>query len=776
MQPSSNQYGASDRAANVMRVPEHSAHSVPRWSGPPALPKPVASPALMLWQTPPPLSPGRGRASFLDVIPEAYNVPPTRPNARDALCGRPNVDCAARATPTRFASPGSCPGESVEATALGALRKLTKRPDALWRGAGQKMLAEAIVERKQDVVGVLATGSGKTYVSLLAAVAFKKQATLIVVPLKSLLADYKRRLRELGLGFDCWEAGRDSGASISPLVNLCLVQVEQTKHSAFLEALQRWNEVRAVTRIVFDEAHFGIFETWRKACRDLYQLRKLPAQLILITATLPPQATEAALAAYGVSPQHILIRCSTTRPSLGYRVDAACLSSQMLGRLKVLMEGYEPQLQGEDRGLIFTFSCEDATNYSRELGCLLYVGPKSDEERMEAVHRWHRGLRRWDRWMVCTSAFSAGCDYPAVRVVLHAGIPASFVDYVQSVGRGGRDGRHTSTHIIPFAKDLRPPAPYEAAHPHDSAQRDVERSAGAVELKLMVQQAVKGERRCLREQISRWADGEGAPCAADGSMVLCQACDPGEAGPVATLRGGTTFQARNCLLVPQQRQPSRLPIQPRPATEAGQATWQANGTIVDGCRKRPAEDPFEEASILTTKRAVSEKRYAMARRRQLRDALDLHVPVCGFCNTLNGGRMDHIGDDKAMLSCRTLHRFVGNQGASRKFVSFCKSIRYSPDVKGHCWSCHVPQGDGLHPQIPKGGRCSGEYGDVISGTLYAIWMDDRESGWRARAAARFGQGWKSDVDFGQWLARLSEPGGWTNAALAFLWWCEELQQ
>lgn len=43
--------------------------------------------------------------------------------------------------------------------------------------------------------------------------------------------------------------------------------------------------------------------------------------------------------------------------------------------------------------------------------------------------------------MVATTAFGMGVDVPDIELVLHFNTPLSMVDYVQQIGRGGRDGR-----------------------------------------------------------------------------------------------------------------------------------------------------------------------------------------------------------------------------------------------------------------------------------------------------------------------------------------------
>lgn len=61
------------------------------------------------------------------------------------------------------------------------------------------------------------------------------------------------------------------------------------------------------------------------------------------------------------------------------------------------------------------------------------------------------------RVVVATVAFGMGLDRPDVRAVLHLGLPPSFENYVQAVGRAGRDGQPAHCHLF-----LRPQV---GAHP-----------------------------------------------------------------------------------------------------------------------------------------------------------------------------------------------------------------------------------------------------------------------------------------------------------------------
>ncbi|MEO0802577.1 MAG: RecQ family ATP-dependent DNA helicase [Cyanobacteria bacterium J06642_2] len=72
------------------------------------------------------------------------------------------------------------------------------------------------------------------------------------------------------------------------------------------------------------------------------------------------------------------------------------------------------------------------------LSAALYHGGLPAATRRQLESEWLSGQRSF---LVCTNAFGMGVDLPTVRWVLHYQPPLTLTDYVQEVGRAGRDGK-----------------------------------------------------------------------------------------------------------------------------------------------------------------------------------------------------------------------------------------------------------------------------------------------------------------------------------------------
>lgn len=184
-------------------------------------------------------------------------------------------------------------------------------------------------------------------------------------------------------------------------------------------------------------------------------------------------------------------------------------------------------------------------------------------------------------------------------------------------------------------------------------------------------------------------------------------------------------------------------------------------------RKRAAEGPAKEKPGSAKRPRAARANDDLPWPGRLNAALSARQGACSFCAVSTGGGTSE--DCEGGLRCRAMQKKLNDGGASRRFVSFSKSTRCA-SLSRRCWFCHLPQTGNAHPQNAGGKGCALGYGDVLAGALYAIWLDDSSSGWRQRAAERFGKVWGDEGEFGRWLGSGGSADGPTNAAAAFLWW------
>ncbi|KAI0323904.1 hypothetical protein GY45DRAFT_1349651 [Cubamyces sp. BRFM 1775] len=193
--------------------------------------------------------------------------------------------------PPQLAAPPAMSAEQTlptEAEALQALRQVLKKPDAQWSNEGQKLAVMSGLEWKKDTVVILPTGSGKS--AVIATIAFleKLKVTAVLCPLRSLLGDWKRRLTALQLPFEVFDPQK---ATISGQASIVLVSLDVTPGAAWRQAVRSMRPEIKLNRYVVDEAHLIITESsYREVMHRVKELREIPTQLFLLSATIPPAA------------------------------------------------------------------------------------------------------------------------------------------------------------------------------------------------------------------------------------------------------------------------------------------------------------------------------------------------------------------------------------------------------------------------------------------------------------------------------------------------------
>lgn len=203
-----------------------------------------------------------------------------------------------------------------------------------------------------------------------------------------------------------------------------------------------------VRTLVVDEAHclaqWG--ETFRPAYYRLGAIRrsllasKPPGTQLAIaafTATANPQ-TQATIHRILQLADPAVFRGNPHRPNLDLTVQIAWTPRQRKQQLHHFL-GQHPH----QAGLIYVRTrraAEDLAAWLQTQGFATAayhagLGP-SDRRRLE--QRWLQGHLPF---VVCTNAFGMGLNHPSVRWIVHFQAPTLLAEYVQEVGRAGRDGK-----------------------------------------------------------------------------------------------------------------------------------------------------------------------------------------------------------------------------------------------------------------------------------------------------------------------------------------------
>jgi ATP-dependent DNA helicase RecQ len=302
----------------------------------------------------------------------------------------------------------------------------------------------------RDSLVLLATGGGKSICFQLPAI-LKQGLTLVISPLLALMEDQVQDLQRRKL----------------PAANIHSSQSRQERH----QVLQKLSKLRllyispetllsqpiwerlsdpniAIAGLMIDEAHCLVQwgDSFRPSYRRLGTVRSALMQhkprehprmaIAAFTATANAQTQSELISCLQLEQPHV-VRTSPYRANLSLNVAIAwtplCRKHQTLRFI---------HSQKGQAGLIYVRSRRE-TEVLAEWLCAqsfrtaAYHAGLPSEQRRQIEQAWLVGEYPF---VVCTSAFGLGLNNPNTRWVLHFQAPLTLAEYIQEVGRAGRDG------------------------------------------------------------------------------------------------------------------------------------------------------------------------------------------------------------------------------------------------------------------------------------------------------------------------------------------------
>ncbi|CAD5957363.1 RecQ family ATP-dependent DNA helicase [Planktothrix agardhii] len=305
---------------------------------------------------------------------------------------------------------------------------------------------------KKDALIVMPTGGGKSICFQLPAL-LQTGLTLIISPLVALMENQVQELQELQL---------PAALIHSQLMpqqrrkTLSLVQQNQLRllylSPEALLSSPVWSVISQphvqINGLILDEAHCLVQwgDTFRPAYRRLGAIRSTLLKLkpkgtkiaiAAFTATANPDAQDTIKQVLQLQkPQQFLL--SPYRSNLELNIKTVCTPK---GRQQQLIQFI--QSRKNQTGLIYARTRKDCEQLAQWLqtenySTVAYHAGLSSEERRKIEKDW---LQEKIKFVVCSSAFGMGINKSNVRWVCHFQAPFLLSEYIQEVGRAGRDGK-----------------------------------------------------------------------------------------------------------------------------------------------------------------------------------------------------------------------------------------------------------------------------------------------------------------------------------------------
>lgn len=321
---------------------------------------------------------------------------------------------------------------------------------------GQREIIEFILERN-NVLGVLATGSGKTLCYQFVS-EWLDGITLVLSPLISLMEDQWTRLRQngykkVGMLHSGLEKSRYENEWQEIIRNnrkIIFISPERLNDNQFLRKMSQ----HKISLIVVDEAH--CVSQWGYDFRPDYQLIYKTYSVfgnppvMALTGTASPKVQEDILDKLQIKDAKKVI-LSMNRPNIAFYKHNVSNDEEK----KSFLTKHLKNLIGS--GIIYTSTRKQTEQLaewlSKQMNTMIpaYHAGLSNEDRTIIQTQFIKGQ---SKILVATNAFGMGIDKDDIRFVIHYQLPTSIENYLQEIGRIGRDGKDGVAIILYNSHDL----------------------------------------------------------------------------------------------------------------------------------------------------------------------------------------------------------------------------------------------------------------------------------------------------------------------------------
>jgi len=311
----------------------------------------------------------------------------------------------------------------------------------------QEEIIKSLLDGK-DVIGILATGYGKSICYQLPFLITKK-TVIVISPLLSLMEDQLNKLKKLNISVYCLNSNNsnkdvDKKKILDGHAGIVYMSPEYfIKCETFIKTLSNNN---LLSLIAIDESHcISTWSDFRPEYKKLDIIRKWikNVPILSLTATATAKIIDDIKEKLDLN-NPVIVKSSFHRKNLNINIIRKTDKNLDFNEIVNLVNKLE-----NDKAIIYCKTKDETDEFVLKfkeinIKAKSYHGGISNEKRNIIQRKFTVGKVKI---IIATIAFGMGVDLPNIRLVINYGISKDMESFYQEIGRAGRDGLKSDVYL-----------------------------------------------------------------------------------------------------------------------------------------------------------------------------------------------------------------------------------------------------------------------------------------------------------------------------------------